>query len=108
MIDAEQSSSRGGLAQATHQSSSSLELPNLTAGAVVDLCNVRREMVHSRAAASAAADGDNSMEDSGAADVVPYEPLEPYDMPVLARPPHIEPGRVEIRMVSLYDKLQRL
>lgn len=88
MMDAEQS------ATATNQSSSTpppLELADLTAGAVADLINVAREQ--------ALAAGE---------ELVAYEPIEPYKLPVLAKPPHIEPGRLEIRANLLYDKLEKL
>lgn len=90
MMDAEQSA-----AAATLSSSSEppppLELADLTAGAVADLVNVKREQ------ASAAGE-----------EVVPYDPIEPYRLPVLVKPPHIEPGRVEIRANLMYDKLEKL
>ena len=88
MMDAEQS------ATATNQSSSTpppLELADLTAGAVADLINVAREQ--------ALAAGE---------ELVAYDPIEPYKLPVLAKPPHIEPGRLEIRANLLYDKLEKL
>jgi hypothetical protein len=68
-----------------------LELADLTAGAVADLVNVTREQ--------ALAAGEER---------VAYEPIEPYKLPVLAKPPHIEPGRLEIRANQLYDKLEKL
>ena len=89
MMDAEQTT-RAALSAAS-KPSPPLELADLTAGAVADLVNVKRE--HTLAA------GEES---------VPYEPIKPYTLPVLAKPPHIEPGRVEIRANLLYDKLEKL
>ena len=89
MMDAEQTT-RAALSAAS-KPSPPLELADLTAGAVADLVNVKRE--HTLAA------GEES---------VPYEPIKPYALPVLAKPPHIEPGRVEIRANLLYDKLEKL
>ena len=99
MIDAEQSSrARAG---AHELAQCATELPDLTAGDLADLCNLKRDIINSTASAT-------GKENDTACAFVPYEPLEPHSMDVLARPPHIEPGRVEIRMLSLYDKLQQL
>jgi len=89
MMDAEQTT-RAALSSAS-KSPLPLELAGLTAGAVADLVNVKHEQ--SLAAGEEA---------------VPYEPIEPYSLPVLAKPPHIEPGRVEIRANLLYEKLEKL
>ena len=68
-----------------------MELPSLSAGTIADLCIVTRE--HK-------GEDDNT---------VGYEePLKPYELPVNARQPHIEPGRVDIRLMALYEKLARL
>ena len=37
-----------------------------------------------------------------------YTPLQPFSLPLEARPPHVEPGRIEMRLQSLYNKLQSL
>ena len=89
LMDAEQTT-RAALASAS-KPPPPLELADLTAGAVADLVNVKREQ--------ALAAGEET---------VPYQPIEPYSLPVLAKPPHIEPGRVEIRANLLYDKLDKL
>ena len=89
MMDAEQTT-RAALSAAS-KPPPQLELSDLTAGAVADLINVKRE--HALAAGE---------------ETVPYEPIKPYSLPVLAKPPHIEPGRVEIRANLLYDKLEKL
>ena len=89
MIDAEQTT-RAALSAAS-KPPLPLELADLTAGAVADLVNVRHEQT--------LAVGEET---------VPYEPIKPYSLPVLAKPPHIEPGRVEIRANLLYDKLEKL
>lgn len=89
MIDAEQTT-RAALSAAS-KPPLPLELADLTAGAVADLVNVRREQTL-----------------AAGEETVPYEPIKPYSLPVLAKPPHIEPGRVEIRANLLYDKLEML
>ena len=88
-MDAEQTT-RAALSEAS-KPPPQLELADLTAGAVADLVNVKRE--HALTAGE---------------ETVPYEPIKPYALPVLAKPPHIEPGRVEIRANLLYDKLEKL
>ena len=89
MMDAEQTT-RAALSEAS-KPPPQLELADLTAGAVADLVNVKREQF--------LAAGEEAL---------PYQPIEPYSLPVLAKPPHIEPGRVEIRANLLYDKLDKL
>eukprot|EP00569_Conticribra_weissflogii_P011483 CAMPEP_0171379898 /NCGR_PEP_ID=MMETSP0879-20121228/27919_1 /TAXON_ID=67004 /ORGANISM="Thalassiosira weissflogii, Strain CCMP1336" /LENGTH=364 /DNA_ID=CAMNT_0011890819 /DNA_START=28 /DNA_END=1122 /DNA_ORIENTATION=+ len=37
-----------------------------------------------------------------------YLPMQPYQLPMASRPPHIEPGRVDIRLHALYNKLGRI
>mmetsp|Transcript_3645 Transcript_3645/g.8273 ORF Transcript_3645/g.8273 Transcript_3645/m.8273 type:complete len:212 (-) Transcript_3645:157-792(-) len=103
MMDAEQSSRMQALAGAAAAAQCELELPDLTAGTLADLCNIRRENNNMQSTTS-----DPENENSTECNVVPYEPLEPHSMDAFARPPHVEPGRVEIRMLSLYDKLQQL
>jgi hypothetical protein len=64
-----------------------MELDRMSAGIIADLCNVTKDT-----------DDDH---------FVPYTPLQPYELPVGARAPHIEPGRVDIRLMALYDKLSQ-
>ena len=37
-----------------------------------------------------------------------YAPLQPFTLPVSAIPPHIEPGRVDIRLHALHTKLGKI
>ena len=37
-----------------------------------------------------------------------YKPLQPFSLPLQSRPPHVEPGRVDIRLHALYKKLRSL
>ena len=37
-----------------------------------------------------------------------YEPLKPFELPIVSKTPHIEPGRVEIRLMSLMDALGKI
>ena len=101
------------------QSPPKLELEGLTAGAVADLCNVTRE-IKSRNNV----DGGDFAEDDGGIDIVHkqqqqgqegddeadqyYAPLQPFTLPVSAIPPHIEPGRVDIRLHALHTKLGKI
>ena len=89
MMDAEQITRAA--SSAASKPTPPLELEDLTAGAVADLVNVKREQTL-----------------AAGEETVPYEPIKPYTLPVLAKPPHIEPGRVEIRANLLYDKLEKL
>ena len=90
LIDTDWTLDRGG-------EEGALELPELSAGALADLCHMQEEF----------REVGNGVEGSGAAKA-PYEPLEPHALRSTVRRPHIEPGRVEIRMMALYDKLRQL
>ena len=99
-----------------------MELPFLSAGTIADLCNVTREykmeqrkLLKAMKNAAAAAVTHNNKEEEEDEEpneedlFVSYkEPLKPHDMPIGARPPHIEPGRVDIRLMALFDQLHML
>lgn len=81
-----------------------LELEGLTAGALADLSNVTKDSMRGMGEGGAGLGGGI---DSGA-ETEPYAPLEPYKLPVMAKAPQIEAGRVEIRLMALYDKLDKI
>lgn len=85
-----------------------LELEGLTAGAIADLCNVSRE-IKSRNVDGGDFAGLNSELIGGSAQDEDaghyYVPLQPFSLPVSSVPPHIEPGRVDIRLHALHTKL---
>eukprot|EP00558_Chaetoceros_sp_UNC1202_P010032 CAMPEP_0197241390 /NCGR_PEP_ID=MMETSP1429-20130617/7435_1 /TAXON_ID=49237 /ORGANISM="Chaetoceros sp., Strain UNC1202" /LENGTH=102 /DNA_ID=CAMNT_0042701215 /DNA_START=213 /DNA_END=521 /DNA_ORIENTATION=- len=37
-----------------------------------------------------------------------YEPLKPFELPLTAKEPHIEAGRVDIRLMALMDTLSKV
>lgn len=96
-----------------------IELDGLTAGAIADLCTVNAEF---RARSAVIDKGDFAEEEySGLPGLVIdetkakpeevnqyYLPLRPFELPVAARAPLIEAGRVDIRLHSLYTKLNRI
>lgn len=89
-----------------------LELEGLTAGVIADLCNVSRDL---KASAINGGDfselapnvvkGGDGQDDEG--DQY-YKPLQPFALPVPSQPPHIEPGRVDIRLHALHSKLGKI
>ncbi|KAL7527480.1 hypothetical protein ACHAWF_002195, partial [Thalassiosira exigua] len=89
-----------------------LELEGLSAGAIADLCNVSRELksrnvdggdfAGETTAGSAGKKGDEDEVDQY------YLPLQPFSLPVPSLPPHIEPGRVDIRLHALQSKLAKI
>ncbi|KAL7520423.1 hypothetical protein ACHAWX_005148 [Stephanocyclus meneghinianus] len=99
-----------------------IELEGLTAGAIADLCNITTEFragtvridkgdFAEEGDASSAGNHDSHAVAEGpkAEDVNQYYvPLRPLELPVASRPPHIEAGRVDIRLHSLYSKLNRI
>eukprot|EP00804_Cyclotella_cryptica_P019139 CCRYP_017808-RA/>CCRYP_017808-RA protein AED:0.03 eAED:0.03 QI:206/1/1/1/0.5/0.33/3/325/334 len=92
-----------------------IELQGLTAGAIADLCNVTTEF---RARTVPIDKGDFAEEGDVTSSIPPprapedvnqyYVPLRPSEFPMASRPPHIEAGRVDIRLHSLYGKLNRI
>ena len=105
--------------QAHKSSKRKIELEGVSAGAVADLCNISREW-RSRnlhidggdfAEENTSTHGQNGESNSNANDEAAnhyYKPLQPFSLPLQSRPPHVEPGRVDIRMHSLYKKLRSL
>lgn len=76
-----------------------MELEQLSAGLLADLFNITRD-VHKETAV---------VNESGEiAALEPYSELNPSALPLISKPPHIEPGRVDIRLVSLYDELSKI
>lgn len=86
-----------------------LELEGLTAGTIADLCNITNEF---RAKTTNIDKGDfaDDVQPPAAMEDVNqyYMPLEPFTLPAPSRPPHIEAGRVDIRLHALYSKLNRI
>lgn len=94
-----------------------LELAGLTAGAIADLCNVSREMrarnvdggdfagLDSETRGNNKTQGGDTAQDE---DACHYLPLQPFSLPVSSLPPHIEPGRVDIRLHALHTKLGKI
>ena len=92
-----------------------LELEGLTAGAIADLCNVSREMksrnVDGGDFAAVSEMGNYEKRGEGVPDDDVghyYLPLRPFSLPVSSLPPHIEPGRVDIRLHALHSKLGKI
>mmetsp|Transcript_38962 Transcript_38962/g.58534 ORF Transcript_38962/g.58534 Transcript_38962/m.58534 type:complete len:104 (-) Transcript_38962:369-680(-) len=85
----------------TSNNNNTVELKHVSAGTIADLCNVTRELKRKAEEGCEVLAGEED-------EVPPYTPLKPYELPVASRPPHIEPGRVDIRMMALYDKLGRI
>jgi len=100
-----------------------IELEGVSAGTIADLCNISREWRSRNVRidggdfaeeqnASASILGKNEIDrstiDNDEASTYYYTPLQPFSLPLQSRPPNIEPGRVDIRMHSLYSKLRSL
>jgi len=97
-----------------------MELPQLSAGTIADLCNITRDYKTEQRKLFKAMNQavqqlptekesiDEDEEEDEELFVEYQEALKPQEMPVAARPPHIEPGRVDIRIMSLYDQLELL
>eukprot|EP00571_Detonula_confervacea_P003022 CAMPEP_0172314818 /NCGR_PEP_ID=MMETSP1058-20130122/23351_1 /TAXON_ID=83371 /ORGANISM="Detonula confervacea, Strain CCMP 353" /LENGTH=284 /DNA_ID=CAMNT_0013028765 /DNA_START=133 /DNA_END=984 /DNA_ORIENTATION=+ len=79
-----------------------LELEGLTAGAIADLCNVSKELKSRNVDGGDFAGDGNHGKQGGTGEVDQcYTPLKPFSLPGVSVPPHIEPGRVDIRLHAL-------
>lgn len=91
-----------------------LELEGLTAGCIADLCNVTKEIKSRNVDGGdfAGDDNDNQQRGKQGGDEDDgeqyYAPLQPFTLPLTSVPPHIEPGRVDIRLHALHSKLARI
>lgn len=113
--------------------SSSLELENLSAGTIADLCNITRDhlimesrkkkallMFHKKTLKNKNGDesleNDDNIENDDDVDnddeedffIAYKEPIQPFTLPIQSKPPHIEVGRVDIRLMELFDKLDNI
>lgn len=88
-----------------------LELEGLTAGAIADLCNVSRDLKARNVDGGDFAGGGPIGKREGGEDEEAdqcYTPLRPFSLPVSSIPPHIEPGRVDIRLHALHRELGKI
>jgi hypothetical protein len=88
-----------------------LELEGLTAGAIADLCCVSRDLkARNVDGGDFAGGGRIGKREEGNDDEVDqcYTPLQPFLLPVSSVPPHIEQGRVDIRLHSLHRELGKI
>jgi len=92
-----------------HSTVPKLELQGLSAGSIADLCNVTKEL-KSRNVDGGDFAGDGSSGKQGGEDESDqyYASLQPFSLPVSSLPPHIEPGRVDIRLHALQSKLGKI
>ncbi|CAB9520060.1 domain protein [Seminavis robusta] len=68
-----------------------IELYGITAGQLADLCAIQKEEMSERQI-----------------EFKPYTPITPYAISNTARRPPMEPGRLEIRLHSLYNQLRKI
>jgi len=97
--------------QQQHTSSSipKLELEGLTAGVIADLCNTSRELKSRNADGGDFAEESNVKQGEDEEEVDQYyAPLQPFDLPISSIPPHIEQGRLDIRLHTLHTKLGKI
>ena len=89
-----------------------IELEGVSAGTIADLCNISMEWrsrnVHIDGGDFSSTDKNDATSTSDEAANHYYKPLQPFSLPLQSRPPHIEEGRIGIRIHSLYSKLGRI
>jgi len=89
-----------------------IELEGVSAGTIADLCNISMEWrsrnVHIDGGDFSSTDQNDATSTSDEAANHYYKPLQPFSLPLQSRPPHIEEGRIGIRIHSLYSKLGRI
>ena len=84
-----------------------LELEGLTAGIIADMCNISRELKSRNADGGDFAEETNVKQKDDEEDQY-YAPLQPFDLPISSIPPHIEQGRLDIRLHTLHTKLGKI
>jgi hypothetical protein len=92
----------------TSQSSSKeneIEFKGLSAGAISDLARIQLNYRTELAQMNGGERGSSRDKDRKR---YCYEPLKPFELPITSKAPHIEPGRVEMRMFSLLDALGKI
>ena len=82
-----------------------LELEHLTAGAIADLCNVSRDSRNVHIDGGDFGVSHDKQEEAADEANQNYAPLQPFSLSVSSRPPHNEPGRVDIKLHALHRKL---
>jgi len=110
-----------------NESNNGLEYESLSAGTIADLCNVTRDWkyeqhqirIHTSKLRRQQQQQQNDKEDYHEEEqeyededipfvATPYEePLRPHDIPVGMKLPHVEPGRLDIRIMKLYEELKK-
>ena len=81
-----------------------VEFERLSAGTISDLARIQLNYREEQAQAFDEEEG--SCDDERKRYF--YEPLKPFELPITSKAPHIEPGRVEMRLFSLLDALGKL
>ena len=97
--------------QAQTTSIPKIELEGVSAGTIADLCNISREWRSRNLHVDGGDFATNEVPRTDANNEATnhyYKPLQPFSLPLQSRPPHVEPGRVDIRMHALYSKLRSL
>lgn len=94
-------------------SNNNIEFPELSTGIIADMAqvqaNYREQQYHQQQQSSALEDENANQENiENEKKKRYYEPLKPMELPIASRVPHIEPGRVDIRIMSLMDALKRI
>lgn len=84
-----------------------LELEHLTAGAIADLCNVSRDSCNIHIDGGDYGVSRDKQEEAEEANQY-YAPLQPFSLSVSSRPPHIELGRVDMKLHALHRKLCKI
>jgi len=84
-----------------NSSQTHIEMPRLAAGRVADLCRISSALRVARGE-----EDEDDGEEGGDGDIY-YRPLDPFELPEDAKPPHIEPGRISIRLEQLDAELRR-
>ena len=80
-----------------------LEFSEMSAGMIEDLAKIQSKYRMEQLRL-----GGSEYEEDDERKRLYYEPLKPFELPITSKTPHIENGRVEIRLVSLMDSLRKI
>lgn len=92
----------------TSSNNNDLEFKELSSGCIADLAHIQLEYREQQRLS-----GQNVLDEQDEANDDDerkkyYEPLKPMELPITSRAPHIESGRVDIRIMTLMDTLGKI
>jgi hypothetical protein len=87
----------------TNDKDPDIEFNEISAGIIADMAQVQAN--YRREQSSMSINHETEVEET---EYCYYEPLKPMELPIVSKAPHIESGRVDIRLMSLMDAIGKI